>query len=248
MFEWLASFVIEVDQDDTDKRREVRRELGRNKRLLDDKKDDLTLDLMDVDADLKREFDKSGGKLTPGIKVLLQSKRSLIQQHAEIGISTNNTKYLETRTTLDNSAAAQARAISLMTQLNQGIASTAGQANVQRDFERYAQQSGALRNMQGQLQDLMQADAQATADAIEKGSATASSSSTSLDDLSPEERELFVQAHREYMLEKIPDAEAVDVLASLPSVPTDMPSVDVTATSFANSNDLELSQDEIALL
>lgn len=248
MFEWLASFVAEVDQSDTDKRREVRRELGRNKRLLDDKKDDLALDLMDVDADLKREFDKSGGRLTPKIKVLLQSKRSLIQQQAEIGISTNNTKYLETRMTLDNSAAAQARAISLMTQLNQGIASASGQATVQRDFERYAQQSGALRNMQGQLQNLMQADAQATADAIERGSSAASSSGTSVDDLSPEERELFEQARREYMLEKIPDAEAVDVLSSLPSVPTESPSIDAIAASFVNSNNLELSQDELTLL
>lgn len=244
----MASLIVEEDQSDADKRKEVRRELGRNKRLLDEKKDDLELDVMDLDASIKQALEKSGGKLTPGIKVLLQSKRSLVQQQAEIGISANNTKYLETRTTLDNSAASQARAISLMNQLNQGIASASGQAAVQRDFERYRQQTGTLRNMQGQLQDLMQADAKATSEAIERGSFAASSSGTSVDDLSPEERELFDQARREYMLEKIPDAEAVDVLSSLPSVPTELPSIDAAATSFSKANNLELSPDELSFL
>jgi len=247
MLEWVASWVVEVDDSDSEKRRQVRSELRRNKRLLDDKKDDLALDLLDVDAEIQEELGKSGGKLTPGVKVLLQSKRSLVQQQAEIGLSTNNVKYLETRSTLDNSAAAQARAISLMGQLNQGLASASGQAAVRRDFERYAQQTGALRDMQGQLQDLMQADAQATADAIERGSA-ASSSAPANQQLTAEEQELFDRAREEYLRKNVPDFEAAHILETLPSVPTTAPGPDQTAASFAAGNTTELSQDELALL
>lgn len=248
MLSWATSWFIETDASDSEKRKEVSKELRRNKRLLENKNEDLELDLLELDEKIKQGLVKSGGKVTTEIKLLLQSKCSLNQQRSEISISANNNKYIDTRSTLDSSAATQARAIHLMTQLNQGLASKAGQSVIERDFERYAQQTGSIRKMQSHINDLMQADAQATVDSIQHRSASASSDSNALVDLNAEERILFEEARREYMLSSIPDAEAVDVFQSLPSVPTELPSLDARALSFTQTNNEELTNDDLSFM